>query len=104
MIMKLNSFLKTHAVAIAAVIFAGGVMSFKTMEKKAATSYFYNSNSTAPGAFANPNNYGTSNSGGCITNGSRPCEISVPDDSSLDDVLSGKNNTQVLNMSINRKL
>lgn len=103
MIMKLNSFLKTHAVAIAAVVFAGGVMSFKAMEKKAATTYFYNSSDISAGAFATPGHWQTSNSSECELKGERPCSIVVPDGQTINSVLSGKTNAQVLSMSTNRK-
>lgn len=101
--MKLNSFLKTHAVAIAAVLFAGGVMSFKTMEKKAATTYFYNSSDTSDNAFSDVSHWGTTNSETCITGGERPCRIVVPDGQTLSSMLSGKNNDQVLDIALQRK-
>lgn len=102
--MKLNSFLKTHAVAIAAVLFAGSVMSFKTMEKKAATTYFYNSTSTAPGAFATEGNWGTANNlESCLSSGNRPCRIIVEEDETLHDKINGKINSVVLAMSVDRK-
>lgn len=102
--MKLNSFLKTHAVAIAAVVFAGGVMSFKTMEKKAATTYYYNSSSTAPGAFATDGNWSTSNNlESCSEEGNRPCRLIVQDNTTLHDMINGKINSAVLAISVDRK-
>lgn len=101
--MKLNQILKVNAVAIAAVIFSGAVMSFKVMEKKAATTYFYNSTDIGSGAFASPSHWQTTNLSGCEIEGERPCSIVVPDGQTLDDVLDGKSNEQVLSMSTSRK-
>ncbi|MFC4687951.1 hypothetical protein ACFO4P_13480 [Epilithonimonas pallida] len=101
--MKLNQILKANAVAIAAVIFSGAVMSFKVMEKKAATTYFYNNSSIASGAFSNPSHWQTTNLSGCEDEGERPCSIVVPDGQTLNDVLDGKSNAQVLSMSSGRK-
>ncbi|WP_276964373.1 hypothetical protein [Chryseobacterium sp.] len=101
--MKLNQILKANAVAIAAVIFSGAVMSFKVMEKKAATTYFYNNSSIASGAFSNPSHWQTTNLSGCEDEGERPCSIVVPDGETLNDVLDGKSNAQVLSMSSGRK-
>lgn len=101
--MKINQILKANAVAIAAVIFSGAVMSFKVMEKKAATTYFYNSADIASGAFANTSHWQTTNASGCEDEGERPCSIVVPDGQTLNDVLDGKSNAQILSMSSNRK-
>ncbi|PJJ67331.1 hypothetical protein [Chryseobacterium geocarposphaerae] len=101
--MKLNQILKVNAVAIAAVIFSGAVMSFKVAEKKAATTYFYNNSSIASGAFSNPSHWQTTNLSGCEDEGERPCSIVVPDGQTLNDVLDGKSNAQVLSMSSGRK-
>ena len=101
--MKLNQILKANAVAIAAVIFSGAVMSFKVMEKKSATTYFYNNSSIASGAFSNPSHWQTTNLSGCEDEGERPCSIVVPDGQTLNDVLDGKSNAQVLSMSSGRK-
>lgn len=99
--MKLNSFLKTHAVAIAAVVFAGGVMSFKTMDKKAATVYYYVSTSTAPNAFHNVSNWNTSNidNVSCSTERVRPCKITLQDGQNLSDILGSKTNSEVLDIA-----
>lgn len=101
--MKLNQILKANAVAIAVVIFSGALMSFKVMEKRAATTYFYNSTDIASGAFANTSHWETTNASGCEVEGERPCSIVVPDGQTLNDVLDGKSNAQVLSMSSNRK-
>ena len=105
--MKLNSFLKTHAVAIAAIIFAGGVMSFKiSKNNNVAQDYFYNSNDMSAGAFHTVSNWTTSPGAGadCVTSGPRPCKITVATGSTLSDVLGAKTNPEVLSISSGRKL
>ncbi|KMQ65272.1 hypothetical protein ACM39_16445 [Chryseobacterium sp. FH2] len=95
--MKLNQILKVNAVAIAAVIFSGAVMSFKVMEKKVADKqFYYNSTSTAEGAFQNVSNWVEGTSPSCLISGNRPCSMTVPDGSDLGDVISGLTNDQVL--------
>lgn len=95
--MKLNQILKANAVAIAAVIFSGAVMSFKVMEKKSADKqYFYNSSDVSEGAFAEVANWQEGTSPSCITSGNRPCSMTVPEGSSLNDVIDGLTNAQVL--------
>lgn len=102
--MKLNPFLKTHALAIAAVLFAATTMSFKLAEEKAntdSTVYYYVSPSTAPNAFHNTSNWNTSNSDNvnCSIQRVRPCKITVPDGQSLSDILGAKSNDEVLDIS-----
>ncbi|ATL42190.1 hypothetical protein [Elizabethkingia occulta] len=102
--MKINHFFKTNALAIAAIIFAGTTMSFKLAEKKAApVTYFYNSSLTSAGAFADPSHWQATDLPGCETEGERPCKIIVPDGSSINAVLSGKTNAQVLSISMDRR-
>ena len=102
--MKMKTFLKTNALAIMALLFAGSIMSFKIAEDNAdSTTYFYNSEDVSTGAFANVSHWQTTNASECENYGDRPCSIVVPDGQTLSGVLAGKNNVQVLSMSPNRK-
>lgn len=102
--MKLNQILKANAVAIAAVIFSGAVMSFKAIEKKekaAAQTFYYISNDMSPNAFRDVSHWSTST---IPTDCSpeepvRPCKVTVPDGSSLSAVLGSKTNSEVLAIS-----
>ncbi|MDV4042954.1 hypothetical protein CMT37_08955 [Elizabethkingia anophelis] len=100
--MKLNSLLKTNAIAIAAIMFAGTAMSFKIAEKNAADqTFYYVSENMSEGSFHNAGNWNTSNSDNinCSTTRVRPCKITVPEGSTLSDVLGSKTNDQVLDIS-----
>lgn len=79
---------------VAALAIAAVTMSFKMAADP--TTYHYVSNSTAAGAFATTSNWAEGESDECQTTGNKPCEIEVPDGSSLSTLLSGKNNAQVL--------
>ncbi|MGV4415471.1 hypothetical protein [Chryseobacterium sp. T1] len=95
--MKINQFLKINAVAIAAIMFTGALMSFKIVEKKAADKqFYYNSTNTSEGAFSNVNNWVEGTSPSCLESGNRPCSMIVPEGSDLEDVISGLTNDQVL--------
>ena len=95
--MKINQFLKINAVAIAAVMFTGTLMSFKIVEKKAADKqFYYNSTSTSAGAFANVSNWAEGAGSSCLTTGNKPCTIAVPEGQDLVDVIGGMTNAQVL--------
>lgn len=62
-----------------------------------ATTFHYDSESTLPGAFANPNNWKEGSSPiACNTGETKPCQISAIDVDELQDMLSGKNNNDVL--------
>ena len=105
--MKMQTFLKTNALAIMALLFAGSIMSFKIAEDKAADqNFYYISEDMSEGAFHDVNNWTSAESGstGCVTSGERPCKVIVPDGSSLSTVLGSKTNAQVLDISIQRKL
>lgn len=105
--MKMKTFLKTNALAIMALLFAGSIMSFKIAEDKAADqNFYYISEDMSEGAFHNVNNWTTNESGstGCVTSGERPCKVVVPDGNTLSSVLGTKTNAQVLDISIQRKL
>lgn len=96
--------LKTNLVAIAAILLAGATMSFKVIEKSFAdTTYYYNSTDVSAGAFANTAHWSTTNAEPCEQDGDRPCKVNVPQGSSLSATLAGKNNSQVLAISIDRK-
>lgn len=66
-------------------------------EVKVQTTFHYASESTSPGAFANPDNW---QSGGspvaCNTGEEKPCQITAEDEADLASKLSGRNNDQVL--------
>ena len=105
--MKMQSFLKTNALAIMALIFAGSLMSFKLAENNTEDqNFYYISEDMSEGAFHDVNNWTSAESGstGCVTSGERPCRVIVPDGSSLSTVLGSKTNAQVLDISIQRKL
>jgi hypothetical protein len=103
-IMNIPSFLKTNVIGIVAVLFAISLMSFSIWKKDSASiTYFYNSSDISAGAFAEPSHWQTTNASACEEEGERPCSIVVPDGQTLNDVLSGKTNSQVLSMSPNRK-
>lgn len=102
--MKINSFIKTNAVAIAALLFAGCVMSFKVAEKKVAPiTYYYVYSGMAAGDFAAPGHWQTADPGDCDTDGLKPCKIIVKDGQTLSGVLSGKDNNGVLSISLGRR-
>ncbi|WP_139418565.1 hypothetical protein [Chryseobacterium mulctrae] len=97
--MKFNQFLKMNAVAIAAVMFTGALMSFKIAEKKAEPmQYFYNSSSVATGAFSQVSNWTEGVGSGCVTTGNKPCTITVPDGQDLIDVIGGLTNSEILDI------
>lgn len=77
-------------------------MSFKMADnEKAGTVHYYDSNSMIPGAFSNVANWTTTNPNEeCVTiRDERPCKITVPENSTLSGLLTGKNNSQVLDIS-----
>ncbi|WP_066439299.1 hypothetical protein [Chryseobacterium sp. CCH4-E10] len=95
--MKINQFLKINAVAIAAIMFTGALMSFKIVEKKAAeTQYYYNSSDVTEGSFSDVNKWAIGTSPSCLTSGDRPCKMIVPEGDSLEDQIGGLTNAQVL--------
>lgn len=102
--MKINQFLKINAVAIAAVMFTGALMSFKVIEKKGkavAQTFYYISNDMTANAFRDVSHWSTST---IPTDCSpeepvRPCKVTVPDGSSLSAVLGSKTNSEVLAIS-----
>ena len=56
--MKMKTFLKTNALAIMALLFAGSIMSFKIAEDKAADqNFYYISEDMSEGAFHDVNNW-----------------------------------------------
>lgn len=89
---------------VIAVLTAGITMSFKmAAEKNASTTYYYNSADVTPNAFAQVSHYGTTNGEECLSVGDRPCKIIVPEGQTLNSMLSGKNNAQVLAIASQRK-
>ena len=56
--MKMKTFLKTNALAIMALLFAGSIMSFKIAEDNAADqNFYYISEDMSEGAFHDVNNW-----------------------------------------------
>lgn len=95
--MKTLSFLKSHFLVAAALLTAGVTMSFKMADSKAVnTVYYYNSSDTTPGAFADDSNWTTTESFSCITLSDKPCKMTVPPGTTLNDQIGGKTNAQVL--------
>lgn len=88
--------LKVNLLMVAALAIGAVTMSFKMTDDS--TVYHYTSNSTAAGAFANVSNWAEGD-GDCGTTGNKPCEIEVPDGSSLSDIIAGKTNAQVLSIN-----
>ena len=100
--MKTISFLRNHFLVAIALLTAGVTMSFKMVEKeKVGTIFYYDSNSMIPGAFSNVANWTTSNPNQeCVSiRDERPCKITVQENSTLSSLLTGKNNSQVLDLS-----
>lgn len=110
--MKTPLFLKLNAIALVALLGVISLMSFGQKEKgneKVAedTTYFYNSEEMDEFDFRETGHWTTNEligSVGCQTSGARPCKVIVPEGYSLSDVLGSKNNAQVLDISVNRKL
>lgn len=96
--MSIKNFVKTNLVAIAALGIGIATMSFKTInERKAATVYYYISNSTAEGQFHQTANWSVSNnSESCQNSGARPCKITVPTGSTLSSELGNRTNEDIL--------
>ena len=77
-------------------------MSFKMAEKeRAGIVHYYVSDSMIPGAFSDVANWSTTNpNADCVSiRDERPCKITVPENSTLSSYLTGKNNSQVLDVS-----
>lgn len=73
-------------------------------ERKAATLFHYASESTSPGAFANPDNWEPgAGSVACGTGENKPCQITAEDEADLESKLAGKNNTQVMGIVNNKR-
>jgi len=103
--------LKNYAMAFLALIIAATsltIMSFKEKSENKisveSTQHFYNSEETDEDAFADPMNWSTNDSSNeCEPTGNRPCQISVPDGQTLSQILTGKTNNEVLDLSSGRK-
>ena len=104
--MKRNTILNV-SVAVAVFFTAAiGAMSFKKSGNKAAkvaTIYYYNNTDTSPGAFSNVANWSTGGSNVCESRGSRPCQAIVEEGQTLNDVIGGLTNAQVLAMHPNER-
>lgn len=68
-------------------------------ETKVATIFHYASESTSPGAFANPDNWQSGvGSVACGTGENKPCQITAEDEADLESMLDGRTNSQVLSI------
>ncbi|HAV02047.1 MAG TPA: hypothetical protein DCW95_02425 [Chryseobacterium sp.] len=108
--MKTLSFLKKHLIWGMALMIGAVAMSFNSSSKKAdsvketkSTTYYYNSNDTSANAFATVSHWNTANTEDCFQRGERPCSIEVPAGQSLNDMLAGKDNGEVLAIANGRK-
>lgn len=111
--MKMIHSLKANILQIAGLIALVLTLSFtfapgKTEKRNKAekietvdTVYHYVSIDMTEGAFADPSNWSTTNANGECGEPRpiRPCQITVPASSSLSSVLSGKDNSDVLEIS-----
>lgn len=87
-------------VAIALILTTALTFAFKAEggdnhKKQDPTTFHYISNSTAAGAFATVSNW-SEGEGDCGATGNKPCDVEVPEGSTLSAILAGKNNSQVL--------
>lgn len=89
--------LKLNLIAIAALVIAVVTMSFEMTGR--AMTFHYDSESTAPGAFADPGNWKPGGSTvECETGVTKPCEISAENAADLQNKLNGKSNQDVLSI------
>ncbi|MFT4092236.1 MAG: DUF6520 family protein [Niabella sp.] len=107
---KLKFFLFVMTALIISIVamsftFGGNERSEAGTKTKAATTYFYIKTGTiSAGDFANTANWSTTNNDeDCDISGNRPCQLDVPDGSTLSAQISGKSNAEVLALDDSRK-
>lgn len=88
---------KVNFIALVALVIGIITMSFKLSEDS--TTYHFKGTSTDEGEFADPSNWEEGESNDCLTFGDFPCEIEVPNESSLLQVLGNKSNEEVLEIN-----
>lgn len=73
--------------------------------KSRAVTWYYNGTGTTESDFQNGSNWSQTNSGTCVTNGNRPCQISsdATTQAELSSELSELNKDEILAMSSGRK-
>lgn len=101
--MKTLQFLKSNFMVAAALLTAGITMSFTMAEKsndKLSTIHYYVSDNMNEGAFKDTANWNILNDDiSCGSQRIRPCQLTVPEGSTLTAVLGNKTNSQVLSIS-----
>lgn len=102
--------LKINIALIAMIVAATAAFAFKpapvVQGKHAPVNWFYNGTASTEAAIKDGNNWDLSNAGSCSAAGTRPCEITVEDVSTQEDLdayLDGFTRAQILAMSPNRK-
>ena|SRR5699024_345271 len=89
---------KVNFIALVALVIGIITMSFKLTEDS--TTYHFTGDSTQPGEFAKTSNWAVGNSDDdCQPLGDFPCEIEVPNESSLLQVIGNKSNEEVLDIN-----
>ena len=102
--MKLMHLKKAIVATVVLAAAAFTTQSFtKTETVTSDTVFYYDSPDTSPGAFADVNNWSTTGSSSCIAKGNRPCQILVPEGTTLDDQIGGMTNEQVLALHPNER-
>jgi hypothetical protein len=89
-IMKMKTFLKTNALAIMALLFAGSIMSFKIAEDNAILQPISIIAKMYLQELLPIPHWQTTNASECENEGERPCSIVVPEGQTLNSILSGK--------------
>lgn len=88
--------LKVNLIMVLALFIGAVAMSFKLTSNED-PKFYYDSESTSPGAFADMENWKQGDSPlSCNTGVNKPCEIIAEDDEELEEKLDGLNNSQVL--------
>lgn len=88
---------KVNFIALVALVIGIVTMSFKLSEDS--TTYHFTGDSTQPDEFAKTSNWEEGESNDCQPLGDFPCEIEVPNGSSLLQVLGNKSNEEVLQIN-----
>ena len=86
--------LKVNLMMVLALVIGVATMSFKLAST--ASTFHYASESTAAGAYANPDNWQPGTSPKTCSGTAKPCQMTAEDQADLESKLAGKTNTQVL--------